>query len=392
MEGDESGYIYFANNLLQGFYSPPAPDINLWWGPGYPILLMPFVALGLPLICITLMNAIFQYLSIVLLFKAMLDFVDYRKALLFTLLWAFCYSSYQYLYVIYTEAFTISLISLLIFSIVKAFNTHLKKYLIFSGLILGYIALTKVMFGYVILFLLLGSVVLWITNRRIINYKKSVLIMLIAFITVMPYLIYTYNLTGRLFYWGNSGGISLYWMSTPYENEYGNWVNETFTVKGFDRDKEGTTNEFLKLNHQKDIDEVMKYKGVYKDDAYKRIAVNNIKTHPGKYIKNIITNISDILFGFPISYTYQIPLMKVWYFSILYSLMVFCSIPTIINWRNISFSIRFLLVLCFIYLAGTSLVSGGNRQFVIIVPLLLIWIVYIIDQSITFKINFRKGD
>jgi 4-amino-4-deoxy-L-arabinose transferase-like glycosyltransferase len=391
MQGDESGYINFANNLLQGFYSPPAPDINLWWGPGYPILLMPFVGAGLPLIYITLLNAVFQYLSIVLLFKAMLYFVDDRKAILFTLLWAFCYSSYQYLYVIYTEAFTIFLISLLLFSIVKAFNTHLKKYLIFSGLILGYIALTKVIFGYVILLLLAGSILLWIRHRNVLNYRKSALIMIIAFTTTIPYLFYTYNLTGRLFYWGNSGGMSLYWMSTSIENEYGNWNNETFTANHIDSDAAGTTT-CLKLNHQKEIDEVKKHKGVQKDDAYKKIAINNIITNPTKYLKNIISNISNMLFGFPNAYTYQRPLLKIWYFSILYTLILFSLLPTLINWRKLSFSIRFLFIFTFIYLGGSSLVSVSSRQFIIIVPVLLIWIVYIIDQSITFKINFRKGD
>jgi len=390
MEGDEGGYIMFAQNLLHGFYSPPAPDINLWWGPGYPILLTPFVALRLPLIYITLMNAVFQYLSIVLLFKAILQFVEFRKALLFSLFWAFCYSSYSYMASILTETFTVFLISLLVLFLVNAFNSRITKYIYLSGFILGYIALTKVIFGYVLLLLFLGSVLLWIKNRRVNNYQKSALIMLIAFITVMPYLIYTHNLTGRLFYWGNSGGMSLYCMSTPYENEYGSWFNESFTANLIDADIAGTTS-LLKLNHQKDIDYILKYKGVQKDDAYKKIAVNNIKTHPIKYIKNIIANISNLLFGFPGTYTYQRPLLKIWYFSILYSLMIFCFIPTIINWRKISYCIRFLLVFAFIYFGGSSLVSGGNRQFVIIVPVLLFWIAYIINKSMTLKINFDKN-
>ena len=387
MRGDEGGYIMFAQNLLHGFYSPPAPDIDLWWGPGYPILLTPFVALHLPLICITLMNAVFQYLSIVLLFKAMLQFIEFRKALLFSLFWAFCYSSYYYIYSILTETFTIFLISLLLLFLVNAFNNRINKYIYLSGFILGYIALTKVIFGYVLLLLFLGSVLLWIKNRKANNYKKSALIMLIAFITVMPYLIYTHNLTGRLFYWGNSGGMSLYWMSTPYENEYGSWDSESFTANSIDANIAGTT-ALLKLNHQKDLDDVLKYKGVQKDDAYKKIAINNIKTHPKKYIKNIIANISNLLFGFPGTYTYQRPLLKIWYFSILYSLMIFCFIPTIINWRKISYCIRFLFVFAFIYLGISSLVSGGNRQFVIIVPVLLFWIAYIINKSMTIKIKF----
>lgn len=390
MEGDEGGYVSFANNLLHGFYSPPAPDIDLWFGPGYPIILMPFLALRLPLISITLMNAVFQYLSIVLLFKAMIQFIPYRKAVLFSLFWALCYSSYSYMALILTETFTILLASLLLLFLVNAFNNRINKYIYLSGFILGYIALTKIIFGYVLLFLFLGSVLLWIKNRNVQNYRRSALIMLIAFATTMPYLLYTYNLTGKLFYWGNSGGMSLYWMSTPYVNEYGDWNSESFTANHIDGDIAGGT-ALLKLSHQKDIDEVLKYKGVEKDNAYKKIAINNIKTHPKKYIKNIIANISRSLFGFPGTYTYQRPLLKIFYFSILFTLMLFCFMLTFINWRKIAYCIRFLLVFVFIYLGGSSLVSGDNRQFVVIVPILLFWIAYIIQKSMSIKIKFYKN-
>ncbi|MDP3013226.1 MAG: hypothetical protein Q8M92_03225, partial [Candidatus Subteraquimicrobiales bacterium] len=231
------------------------------------------------------------------------------------------------------------------------------------------------------------SVLSWINNRKVTNCRKGAFIMLIAFATVTPYLLYTYNLTGRLFYWGNSGGNSLYWMSTPYENEYGSWNNETLTANKVDGDIAGTTT-LLKLTHQKDIDEVLKYKGAEKDDAYKKIAINNIKTHPKKYIKNIIANISRGLFGFPGTYTYQRPLLKIWYFAILYTLMLFCFILTFINWRKIAYCVRFLFVFVFIYLGTSSLVSIDNRQFVIVVPILLFWIAYIIQISISIKIKF----
>jgi len=386
MTGDDSRYLMFAQNLLHGFYSPSAPDINLWNGPGYPIILMPFVAMRLPLISITLLNTVFQYLAIVLLFKAMIQLVPFRKALLFSFFLAICYSSYSFLARILTESFTLFLISLLIFSIVNAFYNRKNKYLYLSGFLLGYIALTKVIFGYVILFLLLGSILLWLTNRKANNYRTSVFILLIAFATVTPYLFYTYNLTGRLFYWSNSGGMSLYWMSTPYENEYGDWNNESFNFNHIDAEIAGITG-LIKSSHQKDMDEVLKYKGVEKEDAYKRIAINNIKTYPKKYIKNIAANISRLLFGFPGTYTFQRPMLKIWYFSALYTLMLFCFIPTVIKWREISYSIRFLLFFTFIYLGVSSLVSVDNRQFVIIVPILLFWIADIINKTITIKIK-----
>ena len=50
--GDDGRYLSFANNLLNGFYSLPKPNINLWNGPGYPLYLVPFLALSIPIVFI----------------------------------------------------------------------------------------------------------------------------------------------------------------------------------------------------------------------------------------------------------------------------------------------------------------------------------------------------
>jgi 4-amino-4-deoxy-L-arabinose transferase-like glycosyltransferase len=389
MEGDETRYILFAQNLLHGFYSPPAPNINLWNGPGYPIILLPFFAFHLPLISITLMNAVFQYLSIVFLFKALMQLVDFGKTLLFSFFWALCYAAYANIPLIITEPFVVLLISLLILFVSYAFVGKLNKYIFLSGFILGYIALTKIIFGYVLMILFAGSVLLWIKNRKAINYKKSALIMLIAFAVVLPYLAYTYNLTGKLFYWGNSGGMSLYWMSTPFENEYGDWNNESFTASHLDANiSDGT--EHLKSGHQKDIDYISKFKGVEKDDAYKEIAFRNIKAHPTKYIQNISSNVSRSIFGFPGTYTYQRPLFRIWYFSLLYAFILLCLVPTLLKWRKIDYSVRFLFVTVFVYWGASALASMDNRQFAVVEPIFLFWIAYIIQNSVIFKFKFDK--
>ena len=92
--GDEARYYRFAGNLLKGFYSPPAPKIDLTNGPGYPIILTPFVALGLPMITMKLINAFFYYLSIIFLFKSLQQIVTFRLTLIFSLIWAFYYHAY----------------------------------------------------------------------------------------------------------------------------------------------------------------------------------------------------------------------------------------------------------------------------------------------------------
>jgi hypothetical protein len=120
--GDEPRYIYFANNLIHGFYSTPAPDINLWNGPGYPILLMPFIAFNIPTLFILILNAFFYYFSIVLLYKTLIQFSTKKMALIICVFWAFYFNAYQDLLLRCTEVFTFFLISLLLFLVFNIFN------------------------------------------------------------------------------------------------------------------------------------------------------------------------------------------------------------------------------------------------------------------------------
>ena len=55
-QGDEGGYVKLAMNLARGFYSLSSP-VDIWWGPGYPLLLAPFALLRIPWIAPKLANA-----------------------------------------------------------------------------------------------------------------------------------------------------------------------------------------------------------------------------------------------------------------------------------------------------------------------------------------------
>lgn len=64
--GDEGRYISLAENILHNYNATPANSIFFVDGPGYSLLLVPFIALRLLLVCITIMNVVFYYFSIVL--------------------------------------------------------------------------------------------------------------------------------------------------------------------------------------------------------------------------------------------------------------------------------------------------------------------------------------
>jgi 4-amino-4-deoxy-L-arabinose transferase-like glycosyltransferase len=395
-EGDPARYIMYANNMIQGFYSPPAPNISLRNGPGYPIVLIPFLLLNLPLISIALMNAVFYYFSIVFVYKALREMVSQKMALVFGLAWACYYVAYQNLQYIVPETFTYLLISILLFVIIKAFKAstpeETRKYVILTGFTLGFIVLTKMIFGYVLVFMLIGFGILWLIKRQDVNLRKGIIVLAFALVTTLPYLIYTYNLTGRLFYWG-MGSDTLYWMSTPYKGEYGDWkqglgVNSlesgNYNIPGVD--------SILRAHHEKDLRQTEKYIGLEWDDEFKRIAIKNITEHPLKYAQNVFYNVGRLVFHFPFSYAVQRPKILIIFpiHGILLTLMLFSLVPTLMNWRKIPTYLQFLLIFTLLYLGASSLITAFVRMFTIIVPVLVIWIAYILEN--TMKINLKFKD
>ena len=392
MVGDESRYIQFAENLFHGFYSPPYPNIDLINGPGYPILLIPFVILKLPLISITLLNAVLHYLSVVYLFKAIhLIISSFKTACIVAICWGCYFLAYQEMACILTESFTVFLVAIFSFQVIYLFqNDHIHTYqLIQTGIVLGFIALTKVIFAYVIVALLLGALCVYVFNRTSVVYKKLLGFSVIAFITLSPYILYTYHLTGKVFYLSTASGEMLYWMTSLDEQEYGDWNNHTFTAN-CNSTTPYCNSELLEKNHNEDyirLNSIRSAIGV--DSLFKELAIEHIQAKPLKYVKNWFANIGRLLFGFPTSYYFQSPttLVRIYMNSIILLAMVYSLIVCLCNWKNISLEIKVLICFSVIYLGLSSLVSAYPRQFNVILPALLIWITYTVKRSV--KINFK---
>ena len=399
--GDESRYIIYAKYMLHG--SLPAEHSNfdiLGNGPGYSMLLLPLVALGLPLICLTLLNGILYYLSIVLLFKTLQIITTFKRALAACLFWAFYINLYEYIVKILPETLVAFLISLLAFSITKAFlSSGSKKYILISGIVIGYLALTKPIFGYVLLVILFVIAVFWILKRNSRHYQRALVISLIAMAAISPYLTYTYVLTGKVFYLSSFGGTSLYWMTSPYEKEYGSWFPDVLPNSTSIRIDSGSKKylisnyeEYLKKGHQKNFEEIDRYTSVQRDEAYRRIAFENIKKYPAKFLSNCLSNVGRIFFNFPYSYKVQTPytLIRLPFNGLILICMLLSFIPAIKNWRKIKFPLRFLILFVLIYLGGSVLGSAETRMFTVIVPILIIWIAYLFQKII--RINWGKWE
>ena len=382
--GDEPRYLEYAQNLLNGYFSAKG-KVDLWSGPGYPLFLAPFIKIGFDVNGLRLLNAFLQYISIVYLFKTLKHWVSIKYALGFAFFWGFYFIAYKEMLYVYTETLTSLLVVLIAYKISNA-----KKYIdyIFIGLLLGYLAIVKIIFGYVILFCLGLFAIIYLIKKQQ-DYLKFSFVFLVAFISTIPYLFYTYNLTGKAFYWGNSGGMSLYWMSTPIETEYGDWNDSSFSAYcNYDTTMPCNAKYFAK-SHQADYDSIYKFNGIQRDEAFKQKAFQNIQSHPVKYVKNIFANAGRLFFGIPNSYNF-IRFQHLW--RIIPNTFVFCMflisiVLGIRKFNKIHSVFYFLLTVLFAYLGLTLLVSAQQRQLYVVLPIILLWFAWIFERSFQLRDN-----
>ena len=393
--GDEIRYADFAWHLLHGYYSPPKPHIDLWNGPGYPLTIVPFMWLKIHSLTITLMNAVYQYLAIVFLYKALKLVTSHKIALLFTLPLAIYPNALSILPIMYTEAFTYFLVSSFIYSLTLCYTRGSTKYGIVAGLVLGYLTLTKIIFGYVLLVGLITCLTLLLFKKNRPYHLLSVKVLLIAFAVTLPYLGYTYHLTGKAFYWGNSGGMSLYWMSTPYNNEYGDWKLPELSNNQYPmlfKSPEGAS--MLKKNHAREVSFILKHNAIEQDALFKQTAIRNIENHPFKFMANYYYNCSRMLFNFPYSYSYQDGAIVgniIRGSLLLWSSLIGIAV-TLLNWRRIIYPVKFLLLLTGIYLALSGALSAYPRQLDVMVPVLLFWLGILVFHLKKPSIRFAEDD
>jgi hypothetical protein len=378
--GDEGGYVENAKRMLFG--PPVTPeDLRLWWGPGYPMTLAPFAALGLPWILAKLLNAAFLFGAILFFRATVARHIGAGAATVTALILGVYPPFLRELPFLTSESLTVFAICgfMYHFSEANAGGSGSRWHAVPAAAFLAYLALTKVFFGYVITASLLLALALFaVTRKRALSRASS--ICTLALVLCLPYLAYTYSLTGKLFYWGTSGGMSLYFMSTPYPNEFGSW----FSAKDVRERSELAPHRdfFASIEGLTDVE---------RDEAFKHKAIENIRRYPVKYLTNIAANIGRLLFSYPFSFGphsmstffYLVPNM------FLVVLAVLSVTPALLRPREIPFEIWALLVFALIAFGGSTLLSAYDRQFRPLAPALFLWLAYIAARVI--RIELRPG-
>jgi Dolichyl-phosphate-mannose-protein mannosyltransferase len=380
---DEGRYWGFAENLLNGHFHYKEGYQFLWSGPGYPLLLVPFVAMDSPIFVLKLVNALLLYVSVVYFFKLLKLYLAPSRALLTAVLFACYYPMYEVgLPYLMTEAWSMFLSVMATYLICKAFRFKDYRWgtLLLPGFLLGMLALTKVIFGYVLLVMIVLCLLVWLLRGRSRRMWSMSKIFLFAMAFCLPYLAYTYSLTGQVFYWGNAGGLQLYWMSTPYEHELGDWHVPTL--------EEDT---ILMHNHGAYFASIEHLSPQAKDAELKRKAIEQIKAHPKKFLYNWIANVSRTFCSYPLSFLepsngylkYAVPNV----FLIVF--MVIMALPTLRYYKRFPLEILVLLVFALVYLGAISVMASYPRFLFMVVPIFMLWIAWGLHKFV--RLHFESA-
>jgi hypothetical protein len=300
--GDEWRYLLYARNLLAGFFSP-RDRIFLANGPVYPLFLVPFVKLGW-LEGARYANAILHALALVYAWLIVSPRVPGPWSLAAVGLLYLYLPTAEFLPLLYTEMLCFFLVAALAYHVLKVQEGG--RHLVLSGVFLGILSLTKVIFGYVSAAFLLAAMVISYRRGAARHWRALALSSALALGLSVPYLGYTYSLTGRLFYWSSVGTNSFYWLSTPYPEEVGDWYHQGWVRR----------DPILRAHHLALFDMIS---GVARDpnlsieeqllnlstpeaaDAFGAIARRNVRQHPLKFAKNWLYNVARMFLDVPVS-------------------------------------------------------------------------------------------
>ncbi|MDH3378874.1 MAG: hypothetical protein OEQ39_18260 [Gammaproteobacteria bacterium] len=371
---DAGRYLRFAENLTQGFYIPKVDPYGqeapyLPHGPGYPMYLLPFELLNAPRWIPLIGHAVMSLGAVLFLFNALREYISVRSST-FVCYLAGLYPVYLwYLPVITTEPLAWFLSAAFVWCFVGASKASgfAWRYVIGAGISLGLLALTKMFFGHVIVFIGISFLTAFVIFRDS-RLLKGAQIAGLALIVCLPYLAYTYSLTGRVLYWGTNGGAQLYFLASPYAGEYGDWVDPPRMFL--------TERSHYYEPHRDFIESLRGMSYMERNDAFRHKAIEIIKENPTAYLKNWVASVSRLFFDFPRSFKTEStsPLFFIFFNTLWLVPLLFSILPAFAFRKLIPLEVWMAFGIVTVYLGGVSLVSGTPRNVVPAMPFLTLWL------------------
>lgn len=382
LHADEVRYFMYADNLVNGFYTTQE-DPNLMNGPGYPLFLAAFLALDLPLIVPKLANALMAFLSVFLLYRSLVFYVPAKTAIFSAYVLGLYYPMFKWMRLMFSDVLSMFLLCCFIFLIIKLLRSKNFSFrnIIIPALLLAYLIWVKVFFALVVLTGIITALVYWVFVRKKIVVRWAAILVL-GYLLATPWLVYTYQMTGRAWYWSSNGGEQLYWMSSHLDKEYGNWIESTSVLN---RDFPDMDERHLML-----YDSAYTMPWVERNDHFFHLAKENIKNDPAGYIYNVVANAIRMVADGPNSYYDQSlrPYLFLFFDLLLLVPLALSIIPAWKNRQHLPFEIIALCFLILIYWGGSIFIASIQRYFIIIVPFILLWVTFVFSQFV--QVSFQN--
>lgn len=379
---DEPTYLVMAESLRDGRCTVEGTEF-FWAGPGYPAVIAMGQELGLSPGAIKYGNAVFLYLAVLLLFGTLSRSLTVRRSRWIAVAFGLYWPAFEQLGYLMTEPFVTFLVAALLFTGTRFLGGSLWWGLLAAPLLAG-LALTKLIFGYVLVAALIVSLV-WLVVRRSASAGRCLAVLAVALSLCTPYLVCTQQVTGRYFLWGTSGGMQLYWMTSPHAEEHGDWINYVFAGLADPTDKNPVIRNHAPvfrraLGYESNFETepyeaLIRRLGVQQQDVFYEAAFENLKAAPLAYAGNWIANIGRLVVGAPFSYQQQDARMLGYAIPNI-ALLTLVLLGVLVLWRRrggLPAEYVAILVFLAIYLGGVSLVSCYPRFFTIVAPM-LIWL------------------
>jgi len=401
LRGDESRYLINAHNILKGYFASEE-SLMFWNGPGYPLYLVPFVALKAPLLLPRLGNTLFLFFGMVY-FQGTLRLAGVEKR---SLLHAYIMGVLLLFHgavvdMLMTESLCVFLICGAAYHFFRLLEGDGRNplHLAAAGSLLGYLAWTKIFFGYAIEISLLAAAGAWAwqawrhtgsagasSHGAGKAAAKAVAVCAVALAVCIPYLAYTRAVTGKLHFWGNSGGVQIYCMTVPEKELTGDWLN-------FDMVRDYP--EFF--GHETEVfKDMARLDYIPRDEAFKQAAIANLKSNLKKCFWNWRANVNRMVFGFPVSPYPGSDLElttgnRSFFYALPFLLFLFALVPGWLGRRLLPVAAHIALAFALLCLGGLTLLSCIPRQAFPLLPLLGLWTVLVVEKTVVFEAPWRRG-
>ncbi|WP_166647104.1 ArnT family glycosyltransferase [Prosthecobacter fusiformis] len=375
---DEARYLEYARNLTHGFYVTDE-EPNFVNGPGYPIVLMPFCESASAALGARLLNAFFMAGAVGFVWLTVRHYAGAAWAFAGAALTGFHPTLLWMGFALMSEPMSTFTLTGFVWSFAHALRDRRWSWTLAAVLFLGWLILTRVFFGHVLMATAVLCLALLIIKEWRPALGRALVILAGAFLFCTPYLAYTQAKTGQFLCWSTNSGELLYWMSSHHEGENGHWFGKA-DVRSLP--------EVAPL-HDAFYQDVLKHPILEREEMLKAAALANFKANPARVGYNWVCNLSRLAFGFPRSHQPEElrTILLIGFNGPVIFMAIIAGVMGAWYWRTVPVEVWILMGFAAFYLGGSTLAPSLPRYFVLMIPILWLGIAQVWSRHLKVTVT-----